>query len=70
VRKIKKYRLTIAGIFLGALGGYVYYHYIGCVTGACPITSQPINSTLYGALMGGLLRTSLKRNQQANDRNN
>ncbi len=52
---ILKYKLTILGVVLGALGGFAYYHYIGCASGTCPITSRPLNSTLYGALMGGLL---------------
>ncbi len=47
--------LTAAGLILGAIGGYLYYHYIGCDSGTCPITSKPFNSTLYGAFMGGLL---------------
>lgn len=51
---ILKYRLTIIGIILGAVAGYLYYHYVGCMSGTCSITSKPINSTLYGALMGGL----------------
>lgn len=46
---------TIAGVFVGALAGFAYYYWIGCASGSCPITSQPLNSTLYGALMGGLL---------------
>lgn len=37
---------------LGALGGYLYYKFIGCATGACPITSNPIISTFYGMLIG------------------
>ena len=51
----KKYLLTILGILLGAIFGYLYYPYVGCVSGTCNITSKPLNSTLYGALMGGLL---------------
>ncbi|MFO8147371.1 MAG: DUF6132 family protein [Bacteroidota bacterium] len=51
---LNKHKLTILGIFLGAIAGYLYYHFIGCVSG-CSITSKPINSTAYGALMGGLL---------------
>ncbi len=47
--------LTVAGIAIGALAGYVYYLEIGCLSGSCPITSKPLNSTLYGGLMGGLL---------------
>jgi len=52
---LKKYLLTIIGILIGALGGYAYYHFVGCTSGTCTITSKPLNSTLYGAVMGGLL---------------
>lgn len=55
MKTILKYKWTIAGIIAGAIGGYLYYHYIGCTSGTCSITSRPINSTLYGAMMGGLL---------------
>jgi hypothetical protein len=37
---------------IGAILGFSYYHFIGCNSGSCAITSQPINSTLYGAFMG------------------
>lgn len=50
----KSFWITFAGAVIGALGGYLYYHFIGCMSGTCGITSNPINSTLYGALMGGL----------------
>lgn len=57
---ILKHKLTFIGIAIGALGGYLYYYYIGCTSGSCAITSKPINSTLYGAMMGGLLLSSFK----------
>ena len=44
----------IIPVFLGAIGGYAYYHYIGCVSGTCPITSNPFISTAYGAGVGAL----------------
>ncbi|MFN3754728.1 DUF6132 family protein [Flavobacterium sp.] len=47
--------ITIVGVIVGAIGGYAYYHFIGCANGTCAITSKPLNSTLYGSLMGGLL---------------
>ena len=50
-----KYRLIIVGGVAGAVGGYLYYHFIGCNSGTCAITSKPVNSTLYGALVGGLI---------------
>jgi len=50
--------LTI-GVLLGAVGGWLYWNYFGCTTG-CAITSSPLNSSLYGALMGGLLLHSFQ----------
>ncbi len=51
----KKYKLTIIGVVIGGILGYLYYLFIGCASGTCKITSNPINSSLYFALMGGLL---------------
>jgi Family of unknown function (DUF6132) len=47
--------LTGIGIAVGAVAGYAYYYFVGCASGTCAITSKPLNSTLYGALMGGLV---------------
>lgn len=52
---IQKNKLSLVGVVVGALGGFLYWNYIGCASGTCMITSKPINSTLYGALMGYLL---------------
>lgn len=51
---IETHKLTIIGVLIGAVDGYLYYYHIGCVSGTCLITSKPINSTLYGSVMGGL----------------
>ena len=51
---IFKHKLTIIGVILGAIVGYLYWQYVGCDSGTCAITSKPLNSTLYGAMMGGL----------------
>jgi hypothetical protein len=52
----KRRIISIAiGIVLGAIGGYAYYYFVGCASGTCAITSKPLNSTLYGMFMGGLL---------------
>jgi LytS/YehU family sensor histidine kinase len=51
----KGYIITGIGIIVGLIAGYLYYHFVGCLSGTCAITSKPINSTLYGGLMGGLL---------------
>ncbi|GGD28391.1 DUF6132 family protein [Flavobacterium orientale] len=47
--------VTGIGVVVGLVAGYLYYQQIGCVSGTCYITSKPLNSTLYGGLMGGLL---------------
>jgi hypothetical protein len=47
--------ITGIGIVIGALAGYAYYFYVGCASGTCAITSKPLNATLYGAVMGGLV---------------
>ncbi|MBX7242421.1 MAG: hypothetical protein K1X92_11785 [Bacteroidia bacterium] len=61
---IKAYKLTIPGILLGSVAGYLYYQYIGCMSGTCMITSRPLNSTLYGALMGALFLNMFKKENQ------
>ena len=58
---INKNKLSIFGALIGALAGFLYYIFIGCASGTCMITSKPINSTLYGALMGYLLLNIFKK---------
>jgi hypothetical protein len=48
------FRYGIPGI-LGAAVGFAYYHYVGCASGTCPLTSNPWTSTAYGAVVGVLL---------------
>jgi len=38
-------------ISIGAVLGLVYYAVVGCNNG-CAITGSPINSTIYGAVIG------------------
>lgn len=64
---IIKHKLTIIGIVIGAIGGYLYYYYVGCSSGTCAITSKPLNSTLYGAIMGGLLLNIFKKEKPKTD---
>jgi hypothetical protein len=37
---------------LGSFAGYGYYWLVGCRTGACGITSDPVYSTVYGMFLG------------------
>ena len=47
--------IMFIGVVIGLISGYAYYHNFGCVSGTCSITSKPLNSTLYGGVLGGLL---------------
>lgn len=60
---IKKNIVVIAGVAVGTIAGYLYWRQIGCTSGHCAITSSPVNSSLYGALMGGLLFSIFKKNK-------
>ena len=51
-------KFVIAPIVGGVLG-FLYYKFIGCSSGTCPITSNPWVTSLYGAVMG-LLVINLK----------
>lgn len=60
---LKKNILTIIGVPLGALAGFLYWKFVGCNSESCAITSNPYNSTIYGAAMGGLLFSIFKNNK-------
>ena len=40
---------------VGAISGYLYYYFIGCLDGSCSIASSPVNMTIFGTLIGFLL---------------
>jgi len=60
---ISKYRFALLGIVLGGIMGYAYYYFVGCASGTCAITSNPINSSLYGMVMGYLVLSSFQKNK-------
>ncbi|MFN8209250.1 MAG: DUF6132 family protein [Bacteroidales bacterium] len=42
----------IVAVVIGALAGYLYYHFVGCKSGTCAITGNPWASTIWGGLLG------------------
>ena len=62
---LQKQKLTLIGIALGAIAGYAYYVFIGCDKG-CTITGSPLNSTVYGMIMGGLLLNIFQKDTKGN----
>ena len=51
----KQFWLPVVGAMVGAVAGFLYWKFVGCTNGTCSITSKPANSTIYFALLGGLL---------------
>jgi len=63
---LNKYKYIIIGVIIGSIAGYAYYYFVGCASGTCAITSKPLNSSLYGAMMGGLLADVFKNEKTKN----
>jgi len=58
------WRKRILFSLIGALSGYTYYCFVGCSSGACPITGNPWISTAYGAGMGLILTIGERKKEQ------
>jgi hypothetical protein len=54
-KSLKRYLPTLILTIVGAVGGYLYYLFVGCASGACLITSNPVISTIYGGIFGLLI---------------
>jgi hypothetical protein len=50
----------VIGALVGAVLGFGWYKLVGCSTGACPLTSNPFTSTLFGMVMGALAAGSFR----------
>lgn len=46
-------------VLIGAVLGFGRYKLAGCPRGACPLTSSPVASTLYGMAIGALIAGSI-----------
>jgi hypothetical protein len=64
---ITRNRLYFIGGFFGAIGGFLYGKYIGCLTGTCAITSNPLRSTIYFAILAAVLAVMFQREKKYKD---
>lgn len=51
----KGLRYKLVFTIAGAAGGFLYWKFVGCTSGTCPIRSVWYLSTLWGTAMGYLL---------------
>jgi len=52
MNKNRKLSTKVILALIGAIGGFLYWKFIGCESGTCPIKSVWYYSTLWGLLMG------------------
>jgi hypothetical protein len=52
---LKSKIVVILFTLTGAIGGFLYWRFVGCISGTCPIQSVWYWSTLWGAAAGYLL---------------
>lgn len=65
-----KHKWQLLGTGLGFLGGFLYWYFVGCNSGSCPIQSNWHTSTLYGGVIGFLLGDLIKQpKKETNDGN-
>ena len=62
---ITNHWLYLLGAGFGAIAGFIYWQQVGCNSGTCMITSSPVNSSIYGAVMGALIFSLFKKTKQA-----
>lgn len=53
--------LYLVGAVAGGLTGFLYWKFVGCITGTCAITANPVRSTIYFAIMGVLVLGLFKK---------
>ncbi|MCW0484029.1 DUF6132 family protein [Gaoshiqia sediminis] len=58
-----RHKWRLVGIAIGAFAGFLYWFYIGCNSGTCPIQSNWHTSSLYGGVMGYLV-SDLKKTKK------
>lgn len=43
---------SFISVLIGGTLGFLYYYFVGCDSGTCPITSSPYMSIIFGSLLG------------------
>ncbi len=64
IKFIQNRKFEIIGGIVGIIGGYLYWKYVGCISGTCPIQANWYSMVPYGLvfgiLVGGLLKPKKK----------
>lgn len=60
-------KFYLIGAAIGAVSGFLYWKYVGCITGTCAITANPVRSTVYFAFMGAFVFGLFKKKKEKAD---
>ncbi|MBN2486742.1 MAG: hypothetical protein JXB34_12280 [Bacteroidales bacterium] len=61
----RKTVILSVSIVTGFIAGYLYWRFVGCTSGSCPLTSNWYSSTLFGGVFGYLIGDSFVQKKQA-----
>jgi hypothetical protein len=64
---MKKPFFKVLGVTIGGSCGFLYYYYVGCASGTCPISSNPYISVIYGGVLGYLFLDMCKKSEHGTD---
>jgi len=56
---ITKHKFGLIIIIPGIIAGFLYWKFVGCTSGTCPITSNWHSMVLFGALIGYFIGDSI-----------
>jgi hypothetical protein len=57
---VNKYKFQLIGFVIGAVGGYLYWYFVGCLSGTCPLKQLWYYNTIFGAAIGLLVGDTIK----------
>lgn len=63
----KKLVIKILFVLIGGIGGFLYWKFVGCAGGTCPLTSNWMIMTGYGILIGYVLSDFISKNKKQPD---
>ena len=55
---------------VGAIGGFLYWRYVGCLSGHCPLQQNWLLSALWGGSLGFLLGDMFHTKKGKSENNN